>query len=86
MSQFKLNLRSKKLSSGRYQIGFSTEGTNDGYYGYLLAEPRTSVTEVVDKINRHIKAMADSERYLQRNLFSFGNRENRSGKILVFKK
>ena len=86
MDTIKLKLKSKKLQSGRFQIGFSTEGPSDGYYGYLLAEPKTSVTEVIEKIDRHIRAMYDSEKYLQRNLFSFGNRQNNSGRILIFKK
>ena len=86
MSDFKLKLKSKKLQSGLFQIGFSTEGLVDGYYGYLLAEPKTSVTEIIEKIDRHIRAMTDSQRYLQRNLFSFGDRQNNSGRILIFKK
>jgi len=86
MDQIKLKLKSKKLQSGRYQVGFSTEGFSDGYYGYLLAEPKTTVTEVIEKIDRHIRAMANSERYLQRNLFSFGSRQANSGRILIFKK
>jgi len=86
MSEFKLKLKSKKLQSGRFQIGFSTEGSKDGYYGYLLAEPKTSVTDIIEKIDRHIHAMMDSEKYLQRNLFSFGTRQNNSGRILIFKK
>jgi hypothetical protein len=86
MDTQKLKLKSKKLESGRFQINFSTEGLADGFYGYLLAEPNTSVTEVISKIDRHIKAMANTERYFQRNLYSFGNRQNNSGRILIFKK
>jgi len=86
MSIKKIKLKSKKLHSGRFQINFSTEGMTDSYYGYLLAEPKTSVGEVIDKIDRHIKAMANTERYFQRNLYSFGNRQNNSGRILIFKK
>lgn len=86
MSAMKLKLKSKKLHSGRFQINFSTEGLVDGYYGYLLAEPKTSVTEVIEKIDRHIQAMSNPPHYLQRNLFSFGNRQNNSGRILIFKK
>ncbi|GHN03245.1 hypothetical protein WSM22_47340 [Cytophagales bacterium WSM2-2] len=86
MDAIKLKLKSKKLQSGKFQIGFSTEGFANGYYGYLLAEPHTSVTEVIEKIDRHIRAMGDSQRYLQRNLFSFGSRQLNSGRILIFKK
>jgi hypothetical protein len=45
---FKLKLKSKKLDSGKYQVRFSTEGFRSDYYGYLLAEPRTSLREVVE--------------------------------------
>jgi hypothetical protein len=85
MDAIKLKLKSKKLQSGRFQIGFATEGSS-GYYGYLLAEAQTPVHEIIEKIDRHIRAMTDSERYLQRNLFSFSNRQVNSGRILIFKK
>ncbi len=86
MNTHKLKLKSRKLNSGRFQIDFSTEGLADGFYGYLLAEPKTSVSDVIAKIDRHIKEMANTERYFQRNLFSFGNRKNNSERILIFKK
>jgi len=86
MDAIRLKLKSKKLQSGRFQIGFSTEGFSGGYYGYLLAEAQTPVSEVIEKIDRHIRAMGNSERYLQRNLFSFGSRQANSGRILIFKK
>jgi hypothetical protein len=86
MKGSKLTIKSKKLDSGRFQINFSTGGTAAGYYGYLLAEPRTSVSEILNKINRHLEAMSNSERYFQRNLFSLGNRTMNSGRILIFKK
>ena len=85
MGNFRLNLTSKKLNSGRFQVNFTTEGFSQELYGYLLAEPKTSVREVVEKINRHIDAMRCSDRYYQRNLFSLINREANSGKILIYK-
>ena len=85
MDQYKLKLHTKKLHSGRFQISFATEG-DGGYYGYLLAEPKTAVTEIIEKISRHVGAMQSRERYFQRNLFSFGNRQANSGKILIYKK
>jgi len=86
MDTVKLKLKSKKLRSGRFQINFSTDGLVDGFYGYLLAESKTSVSDIIKKIDRHVKAMANTERYLQRNLYSFGKRQNTSGRILIFKK
>jgi hypothetical protein len=82
---YRLKLKSKRLGSGRFQVNFSTHGFSQECYGYLLAEPKTSLREVVEKISRHIGAMQFSDRYYQRNLFSLKNREMNSGRILVFK-
>lgn len=86
MDSPKLKIQSKKLNSGRYQINFSTEASSCSYYGYLLAEPQTSVTEIIEKIGRHLQAFNNEERYFQRNLFSLGRRKVNSGRILIFKK
>ena len=85
MGNFKLRITSKKLDSGRFQVNFSTEGFCDHFYGYLLAEAKTPVREIVEKIERHVDAMHRSERYHQRNLFSLTHREANSGRILIFK-
>jgi hypothetical protein len=81
---FKLKLKSKKLESGKYQVYFSTEGFRADYYGYLLTDPRTSVREVVEKIQRHLGAIKDSDRYFQPNLFSLGKRQKSSGTMMLF--
>jgi hypothetical protein len=86
MSDYKLKLKSKKLHSGNYQIDFTAHASSEELYGYLLAEKSVSVTEVIEKIGRHIMAMQNSERYYQRNLFSLTNRETNRGKILIFKR
>ena len=83
---YRLRLKSKRLVSGRFQVNFTAHGFSQECYGYLLAEPKTSLREVVEKIGRHIGAMQFSDRYYQRNLFSLKNREVNSGKILVFKR
>lgn len=84
MDALKLKIQSRKLKSGRFQVNFSTG--ESGYYGYLLAEPSTSVNDIIEKINRHVDAMSNTERYFQRNLFSLGNREINRGRILIFKR
>jgi hypothetical protein len=86
MDALKLKIQSKKLNSGRYQVNFSTDVYSSNYYGYLLAEPKTSVTEIIEKISRHLEAFNNEERYFQRNLFSLGKRKVNSGRILIFKK
>lgn len=82
----RLKLKSKKLDSGKFQVNFSTEGSNQDFYGYLLAEPFTPVQEVIAKINRHIVSMNNRPHYLQRNLFSLGKKQINSGRILIFRK
>ena len=81
----KLKISSKKLHSGRFQVNFSTQSQEGEFHGYLLAEPRTPLREVVEKIGRHVEAMRHADRYLQRNLYSLTNREATSGRILIFR-
>jgi hypothetical protein len=83
---YRLKISSKKLLSGRFQINFSAGEYDDGYYGYMLAEAKTPVREVVEKIGRHLDALNQSDKYFQRNLFSLGNRKPNSGRVLIFKR
>jgi hypothetical protein len=84
---FKLRLKSKKLDSGRFQVNFSTEGFLMDYYGYMLAEPSTSLREVVQKIEKHLGAVQTSDKYFQPNLFSLGRkREVNSGRVMIFRR
>jgi hypothetical protein len=84
--EFKLKLKSKKLGSGRFQVQFATEGFRSDFYGYLLAEPKTSLREVVEKIQRHLGAAQTTDRYLQPNLFSLGSRHVNSGRVMIFRR
>lgn len=86
MRDTRLKLKSRKLLSGKFQVDFSTEGIAPNFYGHLLAEPFTPLNEVIAKIHRHVDSMTNRPRYFQRNLFSLGNREINSGKILIFEK
>ena len=79
-----LRLSSKRLSSGRFQVNFSAEGFDQPCYGYLLADRDSLVTEVVEKIRRHVLAMQSRGSYFQRNLLSLHSRNVHSGRILVF--
>lgn len=83
---YKLKLSSKKLLSGRFQINFSTEGSEEGYYGYVLAESKTSVREIIEKIGHHLEAIHQTDRYFQPNLFSLGKRKAHSGGVMIFKR
>ncbi|MBX2940897.1 MAG: hypothetical protein KF860_01005 [Cyclobacteriaceae bacterium] len=82
----KLRLSSKKLKSGKFQVHFSTVGVAQECYGYMLAEAKTSVNDIIAKINRHVQAMQTSDLYHQRNLFSLRKKEINSGRILIYKR
>jgi hypothetical protein len=82
----KLRLTSKRLSSGRFQVNFSADGFHQPCYGYLLADPKATVTDVVEKISRHVRAMQSRDAYFQRNLFSLHSKNIHSGRILIFAK
>ena len=86
VSDHKLKLSSRKLISGRFQVNFSTEGSDGGYYGYVLAESKTSVKEVIEKIGHHLEAIHQTDKYFQPNLFSLGKRQENAGGIMIFKR
>jgi hypothetical protein len=79
-----LTLTCRKLDSGRFQISFTI--SDRGYYGYLLAEPKTPFRDVLEKIDRHLEAMHEVDRYYQRSLYDVGSRNTASGRILIFKR
>lgn len=81
-----LRLTSKRLSSGRFQVNFLAEGFDQPCYGYLLAEKESLVSDVIEKIRRHVLAMQNRDAYFQRNLLSLHSRNVHSGKILLFSK
>ena len=84
--EFKLKLKSKKLDSGRFQVNFATEGFRSDFYGYLLTEPKTSLREVVEKIQWHLGAVQTTDKYFQPNLFSLGKRDVNHGRVMIFRR
>ncbi len=81
-----LRLTSKRLSSGRFQVNFLAEGFEQPCYGYLLADKESLVSDVIEKIRRHVFAMQNRDAYFQRNLLSLHSRNVHSGRILLFSK
>lgn len=81
-----LRLTSKRLASGRFQVNFLAEGFEQPCYGYLLVDKESLVSDVIEKIRRHVLAMQSREDYFQRNLLSLHTRNVHSGRILLFAK
>ena len=77
-----LKLRGKKLSSGNIQVKFSMgESGGKKYYGYLLVDPGTGVSKVVEEIRNRMDQRNTPE------LFDLNNAGKRSSSgVLLFKK
>ena len=82
----KLKLSSKRLKSGKVQVKFQIQGRELGnrvgeQYGYLLAEPKASLKDVVARILNS----CDKESTLgpQRHLYSVG-RQKQATEMLFF--
>ena len=76
-----MEISTKKLSSGNIQVRFS----HNGFYGYMLTEPLVPAEKIAEKILKHLDGMRNLERYLQGNLYSMGNVNPQTGRILVFR-
>lgn len=75
-----MKITSRRLASGNFQVKFMS----GNFYGYLLVEPGTKVSDIVAKISTHLSAMRDKERYFQRTLYSVGTYAPQSHRILLF--
>lgn len=78
----RLRISSKRLKSGKVQVSFKYfSNENREHSGYLLAEPKTSLKEVVNKIMSDLSE-SSSHRF-HKHLFSLGKiRQNRDLVIL----
>ncbi len=79
----KLKLSSKRLKSGKVQVKFQVKGIqSEKQYGYLLAEPKTSLRDVVAKIlGTYTECVSVGQ---QRHLYNIG-RHKQSKEMLIFK-
>ena len=78
-----LKLTSKRLKSGKVQVKFQVKSGEAGsQYGYLLAEPKASLRDVVAQI---LESYSDRVSIgQQRHLYNIG-REKQDTEMLIFK-
>lgn len=82
-----LKIESKRLKSGKCQVKFTTDGSaGTDYYGYMLVDARSTLREVVLKINDRIGQMDDPGIFHQRGLFSVGKKEMSSPEIVIYRR
>ncbi|MEQ8244821.1 hypothetical protein [Fulvivirga sp.] len=85
MKDYKLSLLSKRLSSGKCQIKFVvTNDTKEELYGYMLAESRTTLREVVSKIEKEVKNMTFGDNYYHSHLYNLAEKQSKEH-LLIFK-
>jgi hypothetical protein len=67
----RLKLSSKRLPSGNYQVKFTIDHTsNRPVYGYLLAEPGTTLKEVIANIRHEVEGALQKDFYFHSHLYS----------------
>ena len=83
---FKLKISSKKLLSGKHQVRFELEDTDEKeIYGYLLAEPKSTLNEVVEKIMGQVYLRREKDMYFHGHLYSMPS-IRKSDEVMIFEK
>jgi hypothetical protein len=85
MQEYKLSLLSKRLRSGKCQIKFVVSNeTREEMYGYMLTESRTTLKEVVKKIEEQVKIIVKGDGYYHSHLYNLAEKQNEA-ELLIFK-
>jgi hypothetical protein len=83
-----LKLSAKKLKSGKCQVRFSfTASENDGWYGYMLADPGETLKDVVGKIRYGLGKMVSNDPFygLQSHLYHLEANQEQQRRLFLFR-
>ena len=81
----KLRLSSKKLESGNFQVKFhATLLPCKSLYGYLLAKPKTSLKDVVLRIEENLQHWREPDQAHHYDLSHIGKRDEEEQRVLIF--
>lgn len=83
----KIRLSSKRLNSGRCQVHFHvrTKAGDSKWYGYTLAEPQDTVSEVVDRIRNRFSRAEDKISLHQKVLYHLNEHYRETDDLMIFK-
>jgi hypothetical protein len=83
----KIRLSSKRLNSGRCQVHFQVRTTTgDGsWYGYTLAEPQDTLSEVVGRIKSRFSLAEDKISLYQKVLYHLNDDYREQSDLMIFK-
>lgn len=85
IQDYKLKISSKRLKSGKCQIKFEFVQANvSSFYGYILAEGKTPLREVVTTIYERTKSFSVGD-YFHDHLFHIQKRNFPQHHIFLFK-
>ncbi len=83
--KLKLRLSTKKLASGNFQVKFQVSDAEvQCFYGYVLAEPGTTLKHVVSSIKRKISNKGTLDSSSRVHLYSMNQIRNSKDTILIF--
>lgn len=83
----KIRLSSKRLNSGRCQVHFHvrTKTGDNRWYGYTLAEPQDTVSEVVSRIRSRFSRAEDKISLHQKVLYHLNEHYRETDDLMIFK-
>jgi hypothetical protein len=82
----KLRIQPKRLQSGKCQVRFTvSEAGKEDWYGYILADPKEPLREVIGKIEYGLKKMLEKDPFygMQSHLYALG-KENQVGQRRIY--
>jgi hypothetical protein len=82
-SKYKLKIVTKKLSSGRFQVRFTSSTRHNGFdfYGYILVDPKTTLKETIHKIEEGLDYYLSSKTL---GLFRLQEKLKKMNDMIVF--
>jgi len=83
----KIKLSSKRLNSGRCQVRFHarTKAGDSSWYGYALAEPEDTLSEVVGRIKSRFSKAEDKLSLHQQVLYHLNGDYREQYDFMIFK-
>ncbi|MGK7392444.1 MAG: hypothetical protein ACNS60_18970 [Candidatus Cyclobacteriaceae bacterium M2_1C_046] len=85
IQDYKLKISSKKLKSGKCQIKFEfVQADVPSFYGYILAEGKTPLREVITTIYERTKSICVGD-YFHDHLYHIQERKSPQHHLFLFK-
>ncbi|MEO1050131.1 MAG: hypothetical protein AAFX87_05885 [Bacteroidota bacterium] len=85
VGDYQIKITSQRLKSGKYQVKFHAMAPEKkSFYGYILAEPGTTLKEVVANIKKKLNLLKKPDHYYHARLLDMGRKDNVRQNFLLF--